>query len=1221
MTILNFPNPHQSFLEQKLPTWTHHLSSSDWQRLRQPLRIPSERLTQSPTGTPPLTSQTQWQTANHTLANALHGLKSPLDFAEPLLQSHLQHTHNLTLDVRRAQLVEYVSISARRQPPRQVQRKPISLLQAALHNFPVDQPFERPSFIQPALAPLDTPDPTRAAALRPQEFAALCRELDLGQAYQAHLDHYFTDATGRLWIDATRARLRVDVQVARGASRISASHQEQLLLLVDGTTPRLQVRQPTLFGIPLHDMLLIGQPGQTVTLWLPGDSRVPLSAHANLQYLAGDLKARLCLAEFRRYFLGFVPRDQQAHVLHLLQYHLSLLDAKADEDWVLPLDADLHLGEQPIEGELFSWLWQQHGQRVRNEARQLAVPTAEADARHLQAIRSVWENGALAFLNAAAFFIPGLGAVMMGVTALHLAAEVFEGIEAWHQGDVDTAFAHLESVALNAALIGGFAVAGTVVSRVFNSPLMESLVKVRQADGRERLWKPDPAPYRSTQPLPQGLAANELGQYVADHRYFIKLDGAVHEQRFDPLVQQWRLVHPDTPEAYEPVLDHNGQGSWRLEHEQPLTWTTPRLLRRIGPLCEGLDDAELEQARLISGTSADQLRRMQVDNSAPPPLLADTLERLQALRALKAEGRTLADFEALYDPPGDSEAPVADLQARYPSLSRPLARRLLRDDAHTRLDTRARQVSEAVPLVRVFEGLYLPALLNQDGERLVFKVIEQLQDWPAQSRIELRAGSAEGPVRARIGSLKAMHTQVLVKSAEGYRSPGQASAGDLYQALFDALPQARRQALGDAQALRQQVLTQASAQRHQAARWLWSAQVFEWQSPGRLRGGVDPLRGYPLQVARHSLAARYRRLFPMHSGEQMEFDFAHWRRHWLDVPTRLRDLEDQYLSLRTSLEQWHGGHLPRQKAARAIRQCWQHMTLRHMDNGQLVHALDLTSLELSDADLADLRLPPGFEHVKELELTGNPGITRLPQHWLPRLPDLQCLTLIGCRFSQLPEMTAPERLLALDLEHNRITWDAQQQVRFNGFLNLEILDLSHNPLIEAPNLTALHRLQNLDLSGCCLTQLPQGLQAIDTPYWLNLSDNQFTHLPDDPQLSAEAARVLNLESDALTARVHEQVDAYYDLHQIDLLVPDFAYEELLEGTSAEQWQIWQRLPLAYRRDLRQLLDAEPFLNQPELGRDQLWHQLERLDTDMLFRTVALSRPARELLSLQVVVMN
>jgi len=579
----------------------------------------------------------------------------------------------------------------------------------------------------------------------------------------------------------------------------------------------------------------------------------------------------------------------------------------------------------------------------------------------------------------------------------------------------------------------------------------------------------------------------------------------------------------------------------------------------------------------------------------------------------------MADFEALYDPPGDSEASVADLQARYPSLSRPLARRLLRDDTHTRLDTRARQVSEAVPLVRVFEGLYLPALLNQDGERLVFKVVEQLQDWPAQLRIELRAGSVDGPVRARIGSLKATHTQVLVKSVEGYRSPGQASAGDLYQALFDALPLARRQALGDAQALRQQVLTLATAQRHQAARWLWSHQTFDWPAQGRLRGGVDPVHGYPPQViSQHPLAARYRRLFPKHTNEQMELDFNDWSLHWLDEATRLRELEEQYLALRNTLERWHGGRPIRQAAAKAIRNCWQRITLIEGENGQSVHSLELTDLELSDADLADLQLPPGFDHVQELDLARNPGITRLPQHWLPRMPALQYLPLFGCRFSQLPELEAPERLLALDLDDNRITWNAQQQVRLNGFLNLKILDLSHNPLIEAPNLAALRELRYLGLSGCCLTQLPEALEEIDAPDWLNLSDNQFTHLPDDLQLSAEAARVLNLESDALAPRVHEQVDAYYDQHQIDLLVPDDDYEELLEGNSAEQWQIWQRLPLQYRRDLRDLLQAEPFLHQPELGRERLWHQLERMDADMLFRTVALNRPARELLSLQVV---
>ncbi|MFP3527064.1 DUF6543 domain-containing protein, partial [Pantoea sp. SIMBA_072] len=82
------------------------------------------------------------------------------------------------------------------------------------------------------------------------------------------------------------------------------------------------------------------------------------------------------------------------------------------------------------------------------EARQLAVPTAEADAKARASRLQAWEDRGLDALNLAGFFIPAVGTLMLAVTACQLLGEVFEGYEAWHQGDRHLALGHLEAAGL-----------------------------------------------------------------------------------------------------------------------------------------------------------------------------------------------------------------------------------------------------------------------------------------------------------------------------------------------------------------------------------------------------------------------------------------------------------------------------------------------------------------------------------------------------------------------------------------------------------------------------------------------------------------------------------------------------------------------------------------------------------------------------------------------------
>jgi hypothetical protein len=82
-----------------------------------------------------------------------------------------------------------------------------------------------------------------------------------------------------------------------------------------------------------------------------------------------------------------------------------------------------------------------------------------------------------------------------------------------------------------------------------------------------------------------------------------------------------------------------GAGAWRAEHETPLEWDDVYLLRRLGPISDGLTDEALKAALACSGVQGDELRQTQVAAQQPPALLADALDRLSARDQLSPADR------------------------------------------------------------------------------------------------------------------------------------------------------------------------------------------------------------------------------------------------------------------------------------------------------------------------------------------------------------------------------------------------------------------------------------------------------------------------------------------------------------------------------------------------------------------------------------------------------
>lgn len=287
--------------------------------------------------------------------------------------------------------------------------------------------------------------------------------------------------------------------------------------------------------------------------------------------------------------------------------------------------------------DLWAYLYDRHRDQVIADAASHAVPTADVDARVRSRKLAALLNIGMLVLVGISMFVPVLGELLMGVMAGQLLYETFEGAIEWNEGDRKAAKAHLIDVAQNLALIALMAGAGKAFGKlrgVKAEPVIERLEPVTLPNGEVRLWKPGLTSYESDVQLSADLKPNALGEYDVEGKSYIRQGNKVYRKQFDPAINKWRLEHPTDPEAYQPILEHNGQGAWRHTLERPLAWDRSTLLRRVGHATDGLSDATLEKAATVSGVDDSVLRKMHTDSSPMPPALVDTLRQFQVDRQL-----------------------------------------------------------------------------------------------------------------------------------------------------------------------------------------------------------------------------------------------------------------------------------------------------------------------------------------------------------------------------------------------------------------------------------------------------------------------------------------------------------------------------------------------------------------------------------------------------------
>ncbi len=524
-----------------------------------------------------------------------------------------------------------------------------TLLEAALQNFEAGE-AESDALKGKAIVQF----PGSQAALAPEAFARLCRRLDLGALYQAHIDSVFNPSNQQLatsvrgrFVDYDKQALRVAADIAYMKGDIVFATYDLLMELVKGVSGLklggeiVHCSRMKMFDIELSGWLVIGaKPSRDPLLpciaYIPGDPHKPLKRYSSFTFLEHDLTLKLRDPSYQQFFSRFVPEERRLRFFRTLNASLLSLDRK----WppIPPLAQYIPLSEVPIDGNPFESFHQQRYQQIKAHARQLAVPTVDVDARVRQARLDAYREAGLSLLVLALSFVPVIGEVVMAASVVQLVGEVYDGLQAWQLGDKHEALGYLLDVAGNVALLaaGALVIAG---GRALLKPLkvpasVDALVPVAGPGGQRRLWRVDLAPYERDITLPNDLLANEIGLYLFEGKTYLPLDGKLYAVRYVNTQLQWRIEHPAGAAFHEPPLRHNGLGTWQTVYERAATWPVEQLFRRLGQSVAGLGDRLWLQIRQLCADQENALRQTLANNQRPPALLLDTIKRFRIDQAI-----------------------------------------------------------------------------------------------------------------------------------------------------------------------------------------------------------------------------------------------------------------------------------------------------------------------------------------------------------------------------------------------------------------------------------------------------------------------------------------------------------------------------------------------------------------------------------------------------------
>ncbi|WP_082425828.1 NEL-type E3 ubiquitin ligase domain-containing protein [Pseudomonas sp. NBRC 111132] len=730
----------------------------------------------------------------------------------------------------------------------------------------------------------------------PEQLVAACRALDVGRLYQDELARTFNATTEGILAQDKRSGLALAAQVAMLKGDIDEQVQHALLQVVEGGGPHsdtglhgypglLEVLgQRVADGLFIRLRDSVGQ-DRGVVLYLPSDPVQALRRFDSTEAMNAAMAATLQEKGYRDYFTQLISLRQRASFAGLLSARLS------------DPQPDLALRGPTAFGDLFAALAAQQVQRVKDDARLLLVPTADADAAAARARRAAWRAAGLDLLNLAGLFIPVVGAILLGQLVVQTLGEVFEGVRDWARGHQHEALEHMLGVAETVAATA-LTVAGVSVLR---SAFVDGLQPVSVGGRRGLLGSDDITAYEST---PGTIALRDDGLYGDESRRWMRRGQRYYEvQRSEPEAP-YRLCHPSGEKAYGPAVLHNGERSWRLMQDQPQRWSdVAMMLDTLWPQHPSIDAQRAAQVLRVAGVDAEELRGVLVENRPAPVNLRETLRRFEAHARIEAFFTRLASYSlvtqdsallawcearagstnsdvllrqqaALWGPLLDhlSSSPAGDdalltlIRRDFAGLPEAYAQSLAAQFSEgerflamsggrvtLNLASKARALLRLARLNRALEGLYLPgSYCNETGElafALLQKEVESSNGVSANALdLQLRESAPDGHLLKAVGPAGVPRMRRVVVRKDGrfhlYDGLGRAlpfGAGDsanLYDMLAAALAPEHRTALGMAEndmgtQLRQRLLARLPATHQEVVELLQWPTQVQWFNPGR----------------------------------------------------------------------------------------------------------------------------------------------------------------------------------------------------------------------------------------------------------------------------------------------------------------------------------------------------------------------------------------------------
>ncbi|SEE53830.1 NEL-type E3 ubiquitin ligase domain-containing protein [Pseudomonas coleopterorum] len=1060
---------HARIVAQRLPDWLTQASPA----MRQAMSA----------------SQNESHAAKLALAPVLARLRDVTEFCAEQVREALRTQFQLDIDPKRHTLVRAMHNVgmgfSHRWPIEQ------NLLVAAMQNFEANLAFPAGSMVLPVggieyvtagknidfRARSDTP----AVDLDPKRFATMCRSLDLGQRYQTHLDTVFKPQENPEQVTALfkrndRAHFTVLAHIARLRGDVEEDGYRMLLQIAEGSAPtwagsavryhwlRL-LGSPDFTAVSLYGVQLIESTvdGRCVVL-MPGEPNHPIKQYASFQAFADQLGEKLKESDYRAYVTTLAGEKFATPFSERLSQRLQ----GSAGGW----REHLNLEKRLVVGDLFEL---QHSDRlikIYQDARVIAVPTADEDAITLERERRRYLNAGMTLLNIASLLIPALGTAMLTCAAAQLLHEVFSGIDDWRHGDDHAAFTHAMGIAENLATMAVFAGAvhaGTTwiapkVPEVVADTQLAELVPVTLADGRHDLWRPNLDDYVAAQPLSADLLPDSDGLYHEEGRDSVVIDERVHDILFDDLHQQWRITHPRETDAYRPLIEETGAG-WRLAVEQQLEPRGATLRDRLSWCSSGMTEQDIHHALASTGLEPTSLDAIYVKADKPAALLVDTVQRFALHRQVQSAGlagtAAATRFETLYDATHFGSGPANQLIRRdFPTLSVAAAEEVLLDvppgeqaqmvstrRIPLKLAERARAYQQCQRLNRAFEGLCFSVAQSVDSVELAEAV-----------------------------------KKVLGQNAQA-----------------DA------------------VRDYAFAHRDACARWLGQTPLSEnYRAP--MRDGYGRV-GYPMSgrrevaLSRRVLVARIRRLYPGTSESAARELLGLYEQTGMsraDIMQGLDNLTYERNQMHAQLDAWSRQPAPANLPARynassgdlvyyradvtaRLDIAWRRQLPSERASNGFNYYLNLTYVPLLGfpALSADLRF------VTHLNLTGStvdaPALTNL----LGSFTQLRSLTLRECAIAHLPEVVDRlTQLTELDLTLCNLTIDQALLDRLGQLPNLSVLTLSGNTLGQIATSTGFTRLQQLNLAGMTLPLWPLWASRLPALRTLNLYRTRLRHIPD-----------------------------------------------------------------------------------------------------------------------------